>query len=54
MCIRDSLGVIGAPETYVVNANGQVLARHRGVLNEEIFAEKLKPLLVVDRDYGHH
>lgn len=39
------LGVIGAPETYVINAAGQVVARHRGIIDQEVFTTKLKPLL---------
>ena len=39
------LGVIGAPESYVINAQGQVLARHRGVLDQETFSQKLEPHL---------
>ena len=43
--IGADLGVIGAPETYVINAQGQVLARHRGVLDQETFSQKLQPHL---------
>jgi cytochrome c biogenesis protein CcmG/thiol:disulfide interchange protein DsbE len=32
------LGVYGAPETYVIGADGRILHRHVGVLNEAVFA----------------
>jgi cytochrome c biogenesis protein CcmG/thiol:disulfide interchange protein DsbE len=36
------LGVFGAPETYLVDSNGIIRARHVGVLDESGWAE-LKP-----------
>lgn len=39
------LGVYGAPETYVVDADGQVLYRHVGVVDRRVWAERLAPLL---------
>jgi len=38
------LGVYGAPETYVVSAEGRIVYRHVGVVNEKVWQEKLKPL----------
>lgn len=43
------LGVYGAPETYVVDAEGIVRYRHVGVINERVWNEILQPLL---RQYG--
>lgn len=40
-----NLGVIGAPETYLLNSQGQIMARHRGIMNAEIFTRQFKPLL---------
>ncbi|MEX0605916.1 MAG: DsbE family thiol:disulfide interchange protein [Marinobacter sp.] len=39
------LGVYGAPETYVVDADGIVRYRHVGVVNEKVWNETLEPLL---------
>lgn len=38
------LGVYGAPETYLVNAEGFILYRHVGVVNEKVWQEIFKPL----------
>ncbi len=38
------LGVTGAPETFVVDAQGRVRYRHVGPITEEAWAERLKPL----------
>lgn len=38
------LGVYGAPETYVVTAEGKIIYRHVGVVNEKVWQEILKPL----------
>lgn len=37
------LGVYGAPETYVLDANGVIVHRHVGVLNEEVFQRDFSP-----------
>jgi len=37
------LGVYGAPETYVIGADGTVLYRHVGVLDEAVWADRLAP-----------
>src|SRR5690554_530836 len=38
------LGVYGAPETYVIDAEGMVLYRHVGVVNERVWQEILQPV----------
>lgn len=37
------LGVDGAPETYLVDANGVIRYRHSGMLTQEIFETQLQP-----------
>lgn len=39
------LGVYGAPETYLVDANGIIIYRHVGVVTQENWLSTLKPLL---------
>lgn len=39
------LGVAGAPETFVIGADGRVRAIHRGPLTEEIIAREIMPAL---------
>ena len=36
------LGVTGAPETYLVNADGQIAYRHIGVVDEEVWEQHFK------------
>ncbi len=43
------LGVYGAPETYLLDANGVIRFKHVGVVDERIWQEKFKPLVVVLR-----
>ncbi|SBT16210.1 Thiol:disulfide interchange protein DsbE [Marinomonas gallaica] len=31
------MGITGAPETFVVSATGEILYRHQGVVNEEVW-----------------
>ena len=38
------LGVYGAPETYLVDANGLVRYRHVGVVNERVWSNVLQPI----------
>jgi cytochrome c biogenesis protein CcmG/thiol:disulfide interchange protein DsbE len=33
------MGVTGAPETFVVNAEGIVTYRHQGIVNEQVWQE---------------
>lgn len=34
------LGVYGAPETYLIDAQGNILAKHVGVVNEDVWQNK--------------
>lgn len=45
-----NLGVYGAPETYVVDANGVVRYRHVGVVSREVWEKDLEPLVELLRD----
>jgi cytochrome c biogenesis protein CcmG/thiol:disulfide interchange protein DsbE len=38
------LGVYGAPETYVVDGAGIIRYRHVGVLNEQVWRERMEPV----------
>jgi len=39
------LGVSGAPETFIVDANGRVRHRHVGPITPEIWEAELRPIL---------
>ena len=39
------LGVFGAPETYVVDAQGVIRYKHVGVVDERVWREKLQPIV---------
>ncbi len=39
------LGVYGAPETFVVDANGVIRIRHVGPVSKQIWENKLKPVI---------
>jgi cytochrome c biogenesis protein CcmG, thiol:disulfide interchange protein DsbE len=39
------LGVTGAPETYVIDADGVVRLRHQGVVDAQVWRTQLEPLL---------
>ncbi len=39
------LGVYGAPETFVIDANNQIIYRHVGVVDERVWSEIIQPLL---------
>ncbi len=39
------LGVIGAPETFVVDAQGQIRYKYTGIITEEVWRETFIPLL---------
>lgn len=39
------LGVYGAPETFLIDAKGNVLIRHAGDLNETVWQESFLPLM---------
>lgn len=38
------LGVYGAPETFVINPRGEVVVRHVGELNAEVWERKIAPV----------
>jgi len=38
------LGVYGAPETYVIDAQGIIRYRHVGILDAKVWREKIEPL----------
>lgn len=40
-----NLGVYGAPETYVVDADGVIRYRHVGVVSREVWEKDLEPLV---------
>ncbi len=46
------LGVYGAPETYLVNAEGKILYRHVGVVDEKVWNETLKPLYFSEETFS--
>jgi cytochrome c biogenesis protein CcmG/thiol:disulfide interchange protein DsbE len=39
------LGVFGAPETYVVDAEGVIQYKHVGVVDEKVWVERIAPIL---------
>jgi periplasmic protein thiol:disulfide oxidoreductases, DsbE subfamily len=38
-------GVVGLPETFVVDGEGNILMRHAGPLTEEVVNERLRPVI---------
>ena len=42
------LGVYGAPETYVIDADGIIRHRHVGVVNAQVWTEQLQPFFEAD------
>lgn len=46
------LGVYGAPETYIIDANGIIRYRHVGVVNEQVWRETLAPVFEQYRQEG--
>ena len=42
-----NLGVYGAPETYLVDANGVIRYRHIGILTREKFETEIKPRVAI-------
>lgn len=46
------LGVYGAPETYLLDADGVIRFKHVGVVDEQVWQEKFKPLVTVLRGVG--
>ncbi|MED5467370.1 MAG: DsbE family thiol:disulfide interchange protein, partial [Pseudomonadota bacterium] len=43
------LGVYGAPETFVIDADGVVRYRHVGVVNQKVWDEVLLPVIAQAR-----
>lgn len=39
------LGVYGAPETFVIDRQGQIQYRHVGVINQEAWLKEIQPLM---------
>ena len=39
------LGVYGAPETYVIDANNRIIHRHVGVVDDKVWNETIRPML---------
>ena len=39
------LGVAGAPETFLVDANSVIQLRIQGEVNDRVFAQKIQPML---------
>ena len=39
------LGVYGAPETFVIDKNNQIIYRHVGVVDERVWTEIMQPIL---------
>ena len=39
------LGVYGAPETFLINSENKIIYRHVGIINDEVWNTKLKPIL---------
>ncbi|MBC7183981.1 MAG: DsbE family thiol:disulfide interchange protein, partial [Marinobacter sp.] len=46
------LGVYGAPETFVIDADGIVHYRHVGVINEKVWEQTLLPVINDARGNG--
>jgi cytochrome c biogenesis protein CcmG/thiol:disulfide interchange protein DsbE len=43
------LGVYGAPETFVIDAQGTIRFKHAGALTDEIVRTRILPLLEAER-----
>jgi len=46
------LGVYGAPETFIVDANGVIRFKHIGVINYRIWEDEIMPAIVAVRSGG--
>jgi cytochrome c biogenesis protein CcmG, thiol:disulfide interchange protein DsbE len=42
---RDELGILGLPETFVIDRRGRIAAVQRGAVDEQFMREKVAPLL---------
>ncbi|MEI6897407.1 MAG: DsbE family thiol:disulfide interchange protein [Psychromonas sp.] len=45
-----NLGVVGTPESYLIDQYGQVIARFNGVLNDSVWENHFKPMMVMLTD----
>ena len=43
--LRDDFGILGLPETFVVDRQGRIAAAQRGVVDDEFMRERVVPLL---------
>jgi cytochrome c biogenesis protein CcmG/thiol:disulfide interchange protein DsbE len=43
--LRDDFGILGLPETFVVDRQGRIAAVQRGVVDDEFMRERVLPLL---------
>lgn len=43
------LGVTGAPESFLVNQNGVIIAHHRGDINPQVWQDAFLPLMTVEQ-----
>lgn len=43
--LRDDFGILGLPETFVVDRQGRIAAAQRGVVDDEFMRERVMPLL---------
>jgi cytochrome c biogenesis protein CcmG, thiol:disulfide interchange protein DsbE len=43
--LRDDFGILGLPETFVVDRQGRIAAVQRGVVDDEFMRDKVVPLL---------
>jgi len=46
------LGVTGAPETFLVNAKGEIVYRHIGVVDESVWTQHFAPAFNLDETKG--
>lgn len=47
------LGVYGAPETFLVDANGVIRFKHIGVINYQIWEDEIMPVIAMLREGGN-
>lgn len=44
------MGVYGAPETFVINSNNQIVYRHVGIVNLDVWQNILKPKMFANQE----
>jgi cytochrome c biogenesis protein CcmG/thiol:disulfide interchange protein DsbE len=47
------LGVYGAPETFLIDANGVIRFKHIGVINYRIWEDEIMPVIAAIREGGN-